>query len=190
MSSMVSRFDAPEIRRFLEGQGYPVDFDKLAVRPDQLPSTLCYLVVSDRLLMLRRKKEPFSGHWTAPGGKIRPGESPLDAIRREMKEETGLEIIEPRLKAVCSETGDTHYNWLLFIFRAHRYTGELVESDEGELRWLSLDDLEHQRLPDVDRRILRFVLDDAPEPYYFRVVYDEEHNVAELEQAPLASYCV
>lgn len=186
---MVSTFDAPEIRRYLHELGYPVDPNQLVDRPDQLPSTLCYLVDSDRLLMLRRKKEPFSGHWTAPGGKIKPGESPLDAVVREMNEETGLHIVEPRLKVVCSETGETHYNWLLFIFRAHRYTGEIVASDEGELKWLPLDQLDHQRLPDVDRHILPFVLDDAVEPSYVRVVYDEEHNVAEFHRSALASYC-
>ncbi len=117
---MVSDIDAPAIRRFLEEIGYPVDPGRLVERPDQLPSTLCYLVVDGRLLMLRREKEPFAHHWTAPGGKIQPGETPRQAIEREVREETGLSIVEPKLKAICSETGGPDYNWLLFIFRAER----------------------------------------------------------------------
>ena len=113
---MVSQFDAPAIRRYLDELGYPVDPNRLVDHPNQLPSTLCYLVDSGRLLMLRRRKEPFAGHWTAPGGKIKPGETPLEAVFREMHEETGLTVVEPQLKVVCSESGDTDYNWLLFIF--------------------------------------------------------------------------
>lgn len=183
---MVSEIDAPAIRRFLTELGYPVDPGKLIDRPDQLPSTLCYLVDSGRLLMLRRKKEPFAGHWTAPGGKIKPGENPREAIEREMQEETGLVILEPRLKAICSETGEANYNWLLFIFRAHGFRGQLEAGSEGELSWLPIAELDAWRLPDVDRHILPLILDDAPEPHFIRIQYDEDHRVAGFRARSLA----
>lgn len=183
---MVSRFDAPAIRGYLDDLGYPVDPRRLVDHEGQLPSTLCYLVDAGRLLMLKRRKEPFSGHWTAPGGKIRPGETPLDAVVREMREETGLEIIDPRLKAICSESGDEFYNWLLFIFRAHRFEGEPRESDEGVLEWIPLEELPGRRLPDVDRHVLSYVLDDAADPHFIRVVYDANHDVAEFAATSLA----
>jgi len=185
---MVSDVDAPAIRRFLEEIGYPVDPGRLVERPDQLPSTLCYLVVDGRLLMLRREKEPFAHHWTAPGGKIQPGETPRQAIEREVREETGLSIVEPKLKAICSETGGPDYNWLLFIFRAETYRGRLEPGGEGELRWLPLFEIDAWKLPSVDRRILPLILDDAPEPYFIRVVYDANHDVARFEPRPLAEY--
>lgn len=138
--------------------------------------------------MLRRRKEPFAGHWTAPGGKIKPGETPLDAVVREMREETGLDVVDPQLKVVCSESGDDHYNWLLFIFRAHGFSGEVRESDEGELQWIPLEDLSDRKLPDVDRHILPYVLDDSTEPHFVRVVYDNNHDVAEFAARSLAEY--
>jgi len=185
---MVSAVDAPAIRRYLRDLGYPIDPSRLVDRPDQLPSTLCYLVDSGRLLMLRRKKEPFADYWTAPGGKVKPGETPREAIEREMREETGLVISEPKLKAICSETGDVNYNWLLFIFRAHAYTGDLTAGGEGELRWLPLDELDSWRLPEVDRHIMPLILDEAADPHFVRIVYDEDHNVAEFHPGSLADW--
>lgn len=187
---MVSRFDAPAIRRYLDELGYPVDPHRLVDHHRQLPSTLCYLVSSGRLLMLKRRKEPFEGHWTAPGGKIKPGETPLDAVVRELREETGLTILDPRLKVICSESGDEHYNWLLFIFRAHRYEGEPRESDEGVLEWIPLEELPDRLLPDVDRHVLSYILDDSEEPRFIRVVYDQNHYVAEFDARSLAEFCV
>src|SRR5690606_3577188 len=80
------------VREYLAGIGYPVDPSALIEKEGQRLSTLCYLNDGERLLMLRRRKEPFSMHWTAPGGKIEPGETPEEAIVREMHEETGLSV--------------------------------------------------------------------------------------------------
>ncbi|MFH1440030.1 MAG: NUDIX domain-containing protein [Candidatus Woesearchaeota archaeon] len=46
----------------------------------------------DKILMIRRAKEPFKGHWQLPGGKIKLGEKPIDALKREVKEEVGLDV--------------------------------------------------------------------------------------------------
>ena len=181
----LDEFDLEPIRSYLKSLGYDIDPRSLADAPEQRPSALCYLVAGDRLLMLRRKKEPFSEHWTAPGGKLEPGETPVEAIRREMMEETGLRVDGLTLRAVCSELGGEAYDWLLFIFRARDFEGEVGPSDEGELRWLPLDELDAWPLPEVDRKIVRYVLDDEG-PYFLRVVYTPDHHVGELEVKKLA----
>lgn len=169
------------IRRYLAELGYAVDPLDFIERPEQRLSTLCYLLVDEHLLMLRRRKEPFSNHWTAPGGKIEDGENPAEAIVREVREETNLTVHQPELKAICSEIGADEYNWLLFIFACRSYEGELVASDEGELRWLPLAQIDQWPLPDIDRHILRYVLDDEPTPYAMRVVYTPDHRVASFD---------
>lgn len=174
------------IANYLKDMGYPISPMSLIDREEQRPSTLCYIVEEDRVLLLKRRKEPFQHHWTAPGGKIDEGETPLEAIKREIWEETGLTVYNPTLRAVCSEKGEADYNWLLFLFRARSYSGELVESDEGELRWVPLDRLNDYTLPSIDRKIIPYVLGDDSQPYYMNVDYAPDHSVKTFQVKSLA----
>jgi ADP-ribose pyrophosphatase YjhB (NUDIX family) len=60
------------------------------------------IVIDNSLLLLRRNNSPAKDEWWFPGGRIRKGESLEEALRREIKEETGLEISEYKLINVYS----------------------------------------------------------------------------------------
>ncbi len=104
-----------------------------------MDATVCYLKKADQVLMLKFSKK--WGHvYAPPGGKFESGETPLDCIIREFKEETGLTLIRPRLQGI-SYWHDS-YEGIIFVFVAEEYEGELKESEEGSLLWVDADCLD------------------------------------------------
>lgn len=99
-------------------------------------------------------QRPAGGHlaglWEFPGGKCESGESPQDALRRELHEELGIQIgaIEP-LVAV-----PWHYpekSLLLHVYRVLAFTGEAHGCEGQALRWASMNELAHVEMPAADR---------------------------------------
>lgn len=104
-------------------------------------TTLCFIFNEDRqCLMLRRLKEPHQGQWNAPGGKLQPGETPEEACRREVREETGLVLDKVRaLGSVdCIDLADVDNTWCLHLFSAEHARVHVPRGVEGEFAWLDL----------------------------------------------------
>lgn len=72
------------------------------VKSMPIPSVEAIVVKNDSVLFLRRKNDPAKGQWWFPGGRIRKGETLEDALSREVKEETGLEVTKCKLVNVYS----------------------------------------------------------------------------------------
>lgn len=128
-------------------------------------STLCYIVKDGKVLMLHRvKKKNDINHdkWIGIGGKFEPEEAPEECILREAKEETGLTLTSWRCRGVVTflqEGGDGEY---MYLFTADDFTGELVECDEGDLQWVSLEFLDALPTWEGDRIFLNLLWQDAP----------------------------
>lgn len=114
-------------------------------------SALCYVFRDDQVLLIKRNNPPHQGLWSPPGGKLEIGETPEECIIREVYEETGLAIKDPRLKAIVTSI-DVAYpvQWLLMIFRANDPNGVLTESGEGSLKWIGIQDIERYNRPYAD----------------------------------------
>jgi ADP-ribose pyrophosphatase YjhB (NUDIX family) len=112
--------------------------------------TVCALVSDEagRLLLARRSAAVFDGYWDLPGGFLGEGEDPLDGLRRELLEETGLEIEPEEFAGAYTDwygeggEGEAVVATLNLYWTARVVGGEPSPQDDvAELRWFSRDEL-------------------------------------------------
>jgi 8-oxo-dGTP diphosphatase len=105
------------------------------------PTVGALVVESGRVLLARRAFEPFKGYWDLPGGFLEEGEEPLDGLRRELREETGLEVEPERFLGVWNDRygGDSTAEATLNLYwTARRVGGEPAPADDvSELGWFA-----------------------------------------------------
>ena len=98
-----------------------------------------------RLLLARRAEEPFAGLWDTPGGFVEEGEQPVDALRRELQEETGLTVAVGELVGVFPDAygdGPEAVEIVNLVWEAAIVSGEPAPADDvSELGWFALDAL-------------------------------------------------
>ena len=135
---------------------------------------LCFLERDGKLLLLHRRRPPNAGLWNAIGGKIEPGEDPYTACTREVREETGLEIGGPSLCvlliATVRTTGDV---WVIYVFYASAPAGETIASDEGDLRWVGIDEISSLPTP-ADLPLIVPRLHEGSDVAVIRLEYETE----------------
>lgn len=108
-------------------------------RVAHLNATVCYLKENDQVLMIKFAKK-WGQVYAPSGGKFETGETPLDCIIREFKEETGLTLVNPKLQGL-SYWHDS-FEGIIFVYTATQYEGKLcLNSSEGKLEWIKVDDL-------------------------------------------------
>ena len=137
-------------------------------------TVLCLIRRGDEYLLQNRVKKDWTGY-TLPGGHVEPDESIVDAVVREMKEETGLTIFNPRLCGVKQfpiEGG----RYIVFLFSADEFEGELVSSEEGKMHWVDKEELDKVNTVSDFKELLEVMLDDKLTEFLY-VIEDGEWKV-------------
>jgi ADP-ribose pyrophosphatase YjhB (NUDIX family) len=108
----------------------------------------------ERVLLVRRGKPPLPGKWSLPGGLVELGETSVEAVRRELMEECGLDIRVVDVAGVLDRVvrdadGRIRYHWVLVDYLAYPAGGELAAgSDAAEARWVEIDRVEQLDITD------------------------------------------
>ena len=140
-------------------------------------TVLCLIEDGDRILLQDRVKKDWQGY-TLPGGHVEDGESFVDAVIREIKEETGLMIIDPRLSGIKQfpmENG----RYVVLLFKATKWTGKVHSSDEGHMEWISYRDLSAVQTVDDFEELLKVI--NSPELTEFQYLVSGDNWTVSLK---------
>ncbi len=119
-------------------------------QPD-VRGTLLFLRDADQVLLIRKKRGHGAGKINGPGGKIDPGETPIEAAMRETREETGVCVRDAALMAEFRFLDLVALQWYGYVFLARDWQGTPVETPEADPFWCPIDELPFDQMWEDDR---------------------------------------
>ena len=138
-------------------------------------ATLMFVIRDGEILLIEKKRGLGAGKINGPGGKIDPGETPLECAVRETEEELHISVQRPR------KMGELHFamsdvpDILCHVYLAYAFEGVPTETVEAKPMWCRLDDIPYDRMWSDDQYWLPLMLDGIT--FHGRFVFDGEEVI-------------
>ena len=134
-------------------------------------TNMCMIFDGTKLLVQEKVGKGFKGI-TCPGGHVDENEPIVDSVIREVKEETGLTIKAPKLCGIKDWFEEDGSRYMVFVFKATDFSGKLHSSEEGDVFWIELSELQNYSTMWHFETMLKFVLDEK----YSELFLDSNDN--------------
>ena len=138
-------------------------------------ATLMFVVRDGNMLLIEKKRGLGAGKINGPGGKIDPGETPMEAIIRECQEELHITPVDPRKLGELWFSMSDSPDILCHVYRADDFKGTPTETDEAAPLWTPLDAIPYGRMWEDDRHWLPLVVSETT--FHGRFVFERETMV-------------
>lgn len=142
-------------------------------------TVLCYIEKDNQYLMIYRnkKKNDLNGNkWIGVGGHLEKDETPDDALLREVKEETNLDLISYQLRGLIYFQNDD-FKEVMYLYTADKFVGEIKECNEGELHFIDKDKILDLNIWEGDKIFLEYLKNN--EPYFeLELIYGDKKLIS------------
>lgn len=142
-------------------------------------TTLCYIERDDSYLMMHRVKKENDinkDKWVGVGGHFEESETPEECLLREVREETGLELLSWKLRGIITFMTDVYQTEYMFLYTADEYTGEMIECNEGNLEWVKKSDVYNLPIWEGDKVFFK-LLEDQEDFFSLKLRYEGDKLV-------------
>ncbi len=129
-------------------------------------TNMCMVRDGDRVLVINRNDPGWPG-LAFPGGHVEKGEAFADSVIREVYEETGLTIEQPRLCGIKQFRTEEGSRYIVLLYRTDKFAGELISSGEGEVFWLTLEQLDQYPLTPHFEQVVEVMLRDELSEFFY-----------------------
>lgn len=124
--------------------------------------TACALLDADNRVLIAQRPpgKTMAGLWEFPGGKVEPGETPEDAVIREISEELGVKVTKPCLAPLTFASFDyPDFHLLMPLYVCRRWEGTPVAREHSALKWVRANRLRDYPMPPADEPLISHLAD-------------------------------
>lgn len=146
-------------------------------------TTLCYIEKDGKYLMMHRvkkKNDINKDKWIGVGGHFEYGESPEECLLREVKEETGLTLLDYKARGIITFIYGENVVEYMHLFTSDSFEGDLIECDEGELVWVPIDEVQNLPIWEGDKVFFK-LLEERDDFFLLKLRYNEIDELVEVK---------